>query len=393
MGSSSSSSSSLSEWSSDLKGKFFGTGVNRYYCTDSSVFRYHNFEDLERRTRETSGVMWRNIIRRKILQEGKTKEILEYYGLDFETLITCLGDQEKFKNHFLKPQFNTIALLNEMKEEAEMLVKFEPNIDIKSVIEKMNERKKILSNSNFKFLLLSCKASENLLSRYIARHLNYEFGALHSAISIDGLVIEWGRGMCGSSIVAPLVDPRAMFGLLFSSTLITQDKDNLWANIKQSIVDFFNYITFGLVGQWYAISIAEEKLNKLAEICVYYNRSQTYNFYNCNCQGFVLKATKNMGLELEFEGKMQTVIEKLMRTGKTNLSFGNKNFETREELDDFVMGVRFRDLPECDRNLLFAYKNVFDEYLRMEPNNIKHKTSVEAEENWKRLLVEHLDAL
>ena len=55
-----------------------------------------------------------------------------------------------------------------------------------------------MSESKLELILTECSASEsnNILFRTIVNKI-YEFGILHSAISLDGTIIEWGRGPFG----------------------------------------------------------------------------------------------------------------------------------------------------------------------------------------------------
>jgi hypothetical protein len=151
-------------------------------------------------------------------------------------------------------------------------------------------------------------------------------------------------------------------------------------------------LRLGVTGHWNEMVIGDSRLDTLAEACVYYNRCKSYDFWDCNCQTFVLNATKNMGIELKFEGEMKRVIDELKSKGTITFSYRNNNFETRRALDKFVMTLDcFENLPKCDKSLLFSYKNVFDEYLKREPYNSNYMTDVEAEEHWNRLLKENFE--
>lgn len=52
------------------------------------------------------------------------------------------------------------------------------------------------------------------------------------------------------------------------------------------------------------------------------------------------------------------------------------------------MGIDFGRLSDSDQRLLFAYKHVFDQYLKCDEKNIKYQTNASAENHWKRLFLD-----
>ena len=111
-------------------------------------------------------------------------------------------------------------------------------------------------------MLTSCCASESSIIRRAAYlDKNFELGALHTALSVNGVVLEWGRGLGGQSLVCPTLD---VLGLLLA---------------------------------------IEKKLTRadLAETCIAYNRLRYYDAVLNNCQNFVCDIFKKADIEYKFE--------------------------------------------------------------------------------------------
>ena len=80
------------------------------------------------------------------------------------------------------------------------------NEELEKYIERLNQRKKNLCQSKLELILTECSAKNtNFLFRKIINKI-YDFGVLHSAISLDGTIIEWGRGPLGQHLVCPNLD-------------------------------------------------------------------------------------------------------------------------------------------------------------------------------------------
>ena len=84
---------------------------------------------------------------------------------------------------------------------------------------------------------------------------------------------------------------------------------------------------------------------------------------------------------------MENVLKKANEVGDPfDFNFGGKVFKTRKDLDNFAMEINFEQLPYDNRMVLFYYRNVFDYYGRVYPNDEKYKTEDYAKEYWNELL-------
>jgi hypothetical protein len=133
-------------------------------------------------------------------------------------------------------------------------------------------------------------------------------------------------------------------------------------------------------------SINEQQLMKMAEVCTNYNRYKVYNALQTNCQTFVVTLCEKLALSLRFNGEMSEFVNRLVVDGHSDFIFRDKIFQTRQQLDEYVMReVNFQALNEHDQKLLFAYVHVFNEYCNMEPNNAAWQTNQQAKQFWKNL--------
>ena len=104
----------------------------------------------------------------------------------------------------------------------------------------MNDRRNSLSESKLELILTEWSASEsnNVLFRTIVNKI-YEFGILHSAISLDGTIIEWGRGPCGPDLVFLTLDTKKF---LFAFEMKAKEDHNFFIYIWNKIKDVGAFI-------------------------------------------------------------------------------------------------------------------------------------------------------
>lgn len=261
-------------------------------------------------------------------------------------------------------------------------------MELKEAIKRINERKSKLSEHKFELILTECPASDckNILFKEFVNTV-YTFGGMHSALSLDGTIIEWGRGPCGVSLVCPTMDIKRF---LFSFEIKTREDKGFFAMIGEkisgaitSILDFFSG---GAYGRWSVGRANEKKLDKIAQICVMFNRCRYYNPATLNCQHFVEMILNQIESDFSFDGNLNYIINKLKNEGKVDFYFNGREFRTRKELDDYVKTINFRDLCINDKKLLMCYKNTFDIYLMNDENNEKYKTTDEAKKFWNELI-------
>ena len=321
-------------------------------------------------------------IKKKLLKmKEKNPQLLEeikrIYGLELDSFAVVLGNAKLFKETFLLPNYKPNKILNE--------------------INKLNERKKRLSESKFELILTECIASDtNFLFKSIINKI-YDFGVLHSAISLDGTIIEWGRGPCGQDLVYPNTD---IISFLFSFEIKAKEDDNffafIWKKLKDASSFVLDFFSGGAYGRWSLGKANDSKLDKIAEVCVMYNKHKYYNAATNNCQHFVKMILKKIDSDFSFDGEFGKIIKDLETKGKAEFSFKGKIFNTRKELDNYVKSIDFSSLSKNDKKLLMCYKNTFDIYLRSqkdEKDKEKFKSTKEDEEFWRDLIMKEKEIL
>lgn len=260
--------------------------------------------------------------------------------------------------------------------------------ELKEAIERINERKSRLSEHKFELILTECQASDfkNILFQDFINTI-YTFGALHSALSLDGTIIEWGRGPCGSSLVCPTMDLKRF---LFSIEVKAREDKGFFAKIGQkitsAITSILNFASGGYYGRWSVSRANEKKLDIIAKICVMFNRNRYYNPATLNCQHFVESILKAIESDFSPDGNIGYIIDRLKDEGKVDFYFNGHIFKTRKQLDDYVRTLNFSDLCENDKKLLICYKNTFDIYLMNDKKNENYKTTDEAKKYWNELI-------
>ena len=342
---------------------------------------------------------WTDSIKDKLIKEMRKnpnlkEQIESKFKITFDQFALALGDEQLFKEIFLLPQYQPDKILKEIDEELKQVKEFEDmgcpltENEIKETIKRINGRKAKLSEHKFELILTECQASDNknILFRNIVNNV-YEFGALHSALSLDGTIIEWGRGPCGDSLIVPTMD---MNRFLFAFEVKAREDEGFFAMLGNKIKDATTYVlnlfSGGAFGRWSVGRANEQKLDKIAKICVMFNRSRFYNPLTLNCQHFVKQILKAIDSDFSSDGEFRNIIDKLDKEGRVDFIFQGREFKTRKELDDYVKSINFNSLCSNDKKLLICYKNTFDVYLLNDINNERYKTTDEARNYWNELI-------
>ena len=343
---------------------------------------------------------WTDTIRTKLRKETDKNpdlknQIEKKYGVSFDEFAVALGDQEQFKKIFLLPHYKPDLILKEIEEVVKDTKELQElgccpltEEEIRHAIDEINNRKSKLSEHKFELILTECQASDikNILFKNFVNTV-YEFGGLHSALSLDGTIIEWGRGPCGDSLVCPTMDLRRF---LFSFEVKAKEDEGFFASIgniiKGAITSILDFFSGGAFGRWSVGRANDQKLDKIAKICVQFNRSRFYNPISVNCQHFVKAILKAIDSDFVSDGEFRKIIESLEEKGKVDFYFKGNYFNSRKQLDDYIKSIDFHGLSKNDKKLLICYKNTFDVYHMNDKNNEKYKTTEEARNYWNELI-------
>ncbi len=199
-----------------------------------------NYEEFIHQKKKKEPTEWINVIKKKILDEKKNnpnilEDIKKIYNLELNDFVFALGNEKVFKETFLLPKYRPFKIIKEINRELYDLQNNFQNLEenliieeLNNTIKKINERKKNLCQTKLELILTECDASDtHFLFRKVINKI-YEFGVLHSAISLDGTIIEWGRGPCGQNLVCPNLDIKRF---LFAFEIKGKEDNNFFKKI------------------------------------------------------------------------------------------------------------------------------------------------------------------
>ena len=211
----------VSDASESLTANSFSSSSGSAILTDVELPLHNHSDDA-----------WRETIRQKLLREQEKNpnllnEIQIRLGFSLEDFITVLGDPDAFRTAFLQPRYSFTAVRRELFEEINAYSQLGITAeDIEAALLRMQERRRRAKDLDMKLILTSSAVSSSWWIRRATMLHGYDFGALHAGLLVDGTLLEWGCGKCGTSIVYPSLDP--------SGLLIAVDVQNksIWQRFK-----------------------------------------------------------------------------------------------------------------------------------------------------------------
>ena len=327
-------------------------------------------------------------IREKLNKENikdLNNTIKQTFNMDVEDLILALADKNTFKEKFLIPHYKMYNLLKKLNTEIEELSKKDlSENEIQSAIKNLSQIKLELSESRIELYFCNAMEEGHNFIKFCA-DIVMTYGLTHTGLLIDDVVIQWGRGILGDSICHPAKTAK------YNDYIYAIELENkqIWNLIKETFDDIYDYIKgkkkLEEMGTIKAFQIAESQLDIISETVVYYNVEKTYNIVLENCQHFVKKILNKMNLKLNTYGEVGRILKIVEDKGNIiDFVYNNNKFNTRKELDEFIIKCNFKDLPKDHRRLLFCYKNVFEYYSRYRKDE-KYKATEEAKIFWRKL--------
>ena len=311
--------------------------------------------------------------------------IKEEFNMDVEDFILALADKKTFKEKFLIPHYKMYNLLQNLNTKIKELSKKElSENEIQSEVNNLSQIKLELAESRIELYFCNAMEEGHNFIKFCA-DIAMTYGLTHTGLLIDDVVIQWGRGKLGDSICHPAKTAK------YNDYIYAIELENkqIWNLIKETFGNIYDYINgkknLEEMGTIKAFQIADSQLDIIAEVAVYYNVEKTYNIVFENCQHFVKKIIKKMNLNLDTYGEVGRILKIAEDKGDIiDFIYNDQIFNTRKELDDFIIKCNFKDLPNDHRRLLFCYKNVFEYYSRYRKEE-KYKATEEAKIFWRKL--------
>ena len=312
------------------------------------------------------------------------KEIRKFSGLEKDDYIFALQDVQTFKKVFLIPHYKTYNLLSSLNKKIyELSQKKLTEEEIQASIEDLKKIRTELADS--KLEIYFCNVFDSDILKPLAKVV-MPYGLLHVGILVDDLTIQWGRSVLGKSIINPSNN------VIYNDYIFAIELENqpIWDLIKETFSNLRDYITnkkeYSKMGTVKAFKIADTQLTIIAQQSVKYNVKKDYNLVLKNCQHFATKLMTKLGLTVDESGEVGEVLKITMdKINPFTFNFKGTLFKTRKDLDDFVLSKNFNNFTKDDKRILFCYRNVFDFYSRIKPNDDKYKSPDEAKNQWKIL--------
>ncbi|KAF0459348.1 hypothetical protein F8M41_000782 [Gigaspora margarita] len=413
MGSSSKGSSSKSSSSKSSSSKSFsskGSSSNSSSSKSSSSKESYCSKEYADSVCRCEGKNWYKVLKRK-LENLNVDELLEELKIENQhDLIHHFGNEDLFLEKFLKIKAknheellkNMVLELNQLRDfqihDQEMTEDSFRNM-WKNMLEYREQSKKY---NLYLFIEKIDRIDNNFVYKKIG-NLVCHYGAFHVGLEIDGIIVEWGYGRAGSSIVCPRIDPRKMLAYV---RLNYEKLDSKWSDLFKVLLPILigtAAVATGAVGvaliqlgnisvgitsllvvvglcSYAAIyhlgEITKDRLRLIAEKCVYYNKNHYYSLHSRHCQHFVDEMLACLNIKFTPEGEFRKFMERIRYHGDASFQFKNTTFESRKEFDSYV-DIHWKNLKnEWDKKLLICYSDVMESlYLRGEdvwgPKNIE----------------------
>ena len=156
---------------------------------------------------------WKQKIREKLLKEKLESpdvydKIRDMHGMDIEDFIFALGDKRTFKERFLITHYKMYSLLQEINIKInELRYKNLTDEEIEEAIEELEKIKLELSESKIEIYFCNAVGGNPRCLKCLA-NIAMTYGLTHTGLLVDDIVIQWGRGILGKSLINPSINAR-----------------------------------------------------------------------------------------------------------------------------------------------------------------------------------------
>ena len=313
-------------------------------------------------------------------------DIKSAHNMEVADFIDALSDEQKFKEAFLIPHYKMYNLLERINIKVnELRGRIISEEELKDALDELEKIKLELSESKIEIYFCNAVDGNPTCLKCLA-NMTMTYGLVHTGLLFDDVVIQWGRGLLGKSLINPSKNVK------YNDYIYAIELDNkkIWDFIIDTYNNIEDYITnkkdYNEMGTLKAFQIANEQLDIVAKQVVYYNVNKTYSLVFENCQHFVKSILNRIKLIINKEGEVGRVLNIVEDKGDNiDFIFKDKTFNTRRDLDEYVLDCNFHQLPNDERKVLFCYRNVFEYYQRNNENSEKYKTPEEARIFWSSL--------
>ncbi len=207
-------------------------------------------------------------------------------------------------------------------------------------------------NLPVKLILMDLQNALPPFASSFARMLQLEFGALHAALIIGDVIVEWDD----TSLILPIMEEKQW---VFQARLESK-YDKFAQNMKPEMRDSAHKMDIQKqIEQIFEVTKEkQEAINQLVDLIVHYNEHYEYNVLTRNCQHFVIDAMKALGIEEvpQFTGVFKDYFEEL-KQGKS-IDILDK-FEDHAALDQHVNSILKPGLSQHDLEYILCQYFMF----------------------------------
>ncbi|CAB4479705.1 unnamed protein product [Rhizophagus irregularis] len=164
---------------------------------------------------------------------------------------------------------------------------------------------------------LSNNRSDSSFLRFVANSVfKNKYGMFHVGLEIDGIVLEWGTGDAGPHLIYPRINTNKIYEKIahirvnydsnFSREFNHSTNTFLqnWRHHMQNFVSIIKNYIIKLLNFVLKIGVVpSNKLQIIAQKCVYWNRNYYYDLRNRNCQHFINEILETLNLKFNPEGE------------------------------------------------------------------------------------------
>ncbi|CAB5096023.1 unnamed protein product [Rhizophagus irregularis] len=106
--------------------------------------------------------------------------------------------------------------------------------------------------------------------------------------------------------------------------------------------------------------ISSDKLQIIAQKCVYWNMNFSYNPLTRNCQHFIEEILETLGLTFNPEGEFKKFLDRIVNYADDSFLFQKEEFLSRQDLDQFADQNWDKISNVWDKRLLLCYSDMMN---------------------------------
>ncbi|CAF1513205.1 unnamed protein product [Adineta steineri] len=310
------------------------------------------------------------------LSEEEKKEKIHALGDENKLISVHLKLDEHFNRHFIEElkleleKTNKYGVCNE--EEARRM--------IGGILDYRRRAKKI--DVKIFFTRLQQYDSNNPIVARVG--MSFKYGPVHAGLIIAGVHMHWNADdlVCFDQDSRELLsyvtvylnrmkyDDSILKKTITESTASTTDDAQKWLERLVSMhfdakIDAFNKLNV----------CTADAFEKIAKVCVWYNRNYDYNLGSRNCQTFMDDVLETLGIKFEPQDEFKLFMDRIRTSHPDAALFKYKDsiFRSRQEFDSYVDQTWDSEESNWNKRLLINYSDLM---------NLMYLQSKKQDANW-----------